>query len=266
MSSKDMVTYEVKDNIAVICFNNPPHNIANAESTGQLINAVGKIEKDSSVRVVVFCANGRSYGAGSDMEEIIHYINEGTYVSVKMARAISLVNRIANLPIPTICALDAPAYQGSVERLLACDMIIASENASLTMTGVDIGSFPGCGGVPRLVQAIGARKTMEFLLFGSKMTAQQAYDCGLINAIAKDCSAYDMAMEWAKNIAAKHPMGPRAIKKAISGIFKPQLEYLTELQQGISQEVMECGSLKQSCEEFFAKREAKKKAAQASAK
>ncbi len=251
MSTTNLIEFEKNANIGIIRFNNPPLNIGNKIMAGQLSDALGAMENDPTVHVVIFCAVGRAFGAGSDMKELLEYLDTNTYVDIKMINELRVRDRIANLPMPTIAALDAPVYGGGLETILACDMRIAASNVILSMPEVDIGSFPGAGGGCRLVRLIGPSRAAEFLLFGEPMNAQKALEWGMINAIADQGTALELAMEWAKKIAAKPQIGTRTIKENIMGMILPDMPYLNDLQQKISRKVADAGNLKTEILAFF---------------
>ncbi|ATW24007.1 enoyl-CoA hydratase/isomerase family protein [Candidatus Formimonas warabiya] len=253
------VEWEIRDHIGIIRYNNPPLNINSTEMVALFQEACDVMDKDKDVRVLVLCANGRAFCAGSNLGQIIKQMNDGIYVNVKMKHSVEAGDNFANMRMPTICALDGSAYQGGFERVLQCDLVIAAEHVKLVMTGVDLGTWPGSGGVHRLIRLMGTKKTIEYLLLQKEMTAQQALENGVINAIAKDRTAFDMAMEWAEIIASKAPIGPHAVKAAMVGYYKPQQDYLFLLQQHISQMVYDAGDLKKGCEEFFERQEAKRR-------
>ena len=252
--------WEIRDHIGIIRYNNPPLNINSMEMTALFQEACGIMEKDSDVKVVVLTHNGRAFCAGTNLHQIIKQFDTNTYVYPKMLQSITAGDAFANLRMPTICALDGSAYQGGFERVLQCDLVIARPEVELVMTGADLGTWPGGGGTPRLLRLMGTKKLMEFLLINSKMTAAQAMEYGIVNALAEEGSAFDKAMEWAEIIASHPTISSAAVKEAIVGYYKPMEEYLKNMQMIINQKIYNAGDLQQGCRAFFEKQEAKKRA------
>lgn len=257
---EEKIIYTKQNNIGTIRLNNPPLNIFDKSMSNRMDNILTEIEKDKNLRTVILCSGGRSFSAGSNMAEILDYINDGTYVSGKMDHELKNRDRIANLPIPTIAAVDTSAYGGGFEMILSCDMIIAAPDVKFCMATADIGSFPGAGGGPRLARLIGRARAIEHMCFSRKMTAQQGFEWGMVNAIAeKGKTAYDTAIEWAEEMVKKPAISMHCIKELILGMTSQDDQYIFNLHQKISQEVIEAGELEKGIKRFFDERAHKHK-------
>lgn len=227
---KVIETYKEKD-IGIIHLNNPPLNIINKLFKMQLDEAITWAEDDKGIKVLVFRNTGKYFGAGGDIKEM----QEEKYTVDVLQR---LIERITNLPMPTIAAIDGSAYGGSFELALACDMRIAIENSIMAMTEVDFGSFPGAGGTSRLIQLMGRAKSIEVMLMAYKWTAQIWEKHGVINAIPGEESAFEMAMKWADEITKKPFSGPRAIKDAVKSYMEPRYKEFFKEQQRIMESLI----------------------------
>ncbi len=142
MIESTLIDYTFNSGVGVIKMNNPPLNLGNTRSMGQLDAILEKIENDPAVRAVVLCATGKVFAAGSDMKEIATHLKDGSYVDSKMVNELRIRNRIANLPVPTIAAMDGSAYGGGLDLALSCDMRIAAPHIVLSLPEVTLGSFP----------------------------------------------------------------------------------------------------------------------------
>ena len=140
---------------------------------------------------------------------------------------------VENLPQPVIAALNGSAFGGGVELALACDLRLIVKDAVLRMTEVRLGIIPGAGGTQRLPRLIGKTRAKEMILAATAITAQQAYQYGLVNRIvegeAKSDSAFHQALmdevrAWAKEISAAAPLSLKQAKRAIDSGCDRDLE------------------------------------------
>jgi len=256
MIKEGIVQCERIGKIGIIRFNKPPLNIG-VEHSQECGEAIKWAETEADLNVIVFCANGKIFGAGADMAATYEYLKRGDFVSGKMDYVIKLNDRIANLPMVTIAALDGAAYGGALELALACDLRILAEPVSVSLTEVNFGTFPGAGGVHRIVSLMGYSVAAEHLFFARHMTAQEALQYHVANAIAVDVTAFDMAMQWAKELEEKPTTGIRAIKAALASISGQNIKYQHQVQQRIMQTVVDSGALEQGAIEFLSKKKSK---------
>jgi enoyl-CoA hydratase/carnithine racemase len=248
------VEYAKDGPVGVIRLNNPPLNLGTSAGLHRLNEVLAAIERDETVRVVVLCAVGKVFAAGSDMKEMSVHLAQGTYVDVKMAAEVRIRDRLAYLPMPTIAAMDGSAYGGGFDLALSCDMRIVAPHVVLSLPEVTLGSFPGSGSAYRLTRLIGAGRAIQQMLFAEEMPAQRALELGVVNAIAENGSAFDLAMQWARSLAARSPVATRAIKQAVIGIFRPEQPWLDQLQLDLARGIAESGHLDQGIRAFFEKR------------
>ena len=247
---KRLVEYYQEGSIGVIHLNDPPLNISTAENRKQYGEAVDWAIHNPEIRVVVFCNTGKCFGAGADIKAM-QTIDIRTY---NVERRENVYEKVTDMPMPTIAALDGNAFGGAFERALACDMRIARRDVILCMSEVNFGAFPGSGGVPKLIDLMGYSKAIEVMLMPRKdMTAEEWMKLGVINAVTEEQTAFEKAMEWARVIAEKPYAGPRAIKEAGSCYRKPRLEPYFKEQQRINTHLCAAGDFKSGASDFFNK-------------
>jgi len=233
--------------VGVIRFHAPPLNIITREFKDQLEEAVKWVEAARELRVLIICNQGKYFGAGGDVNEMM----ESDYQVDKLEK---IIQRVTDLPMPTIAAMDGGAYGGSFEIALACNMRIARSGSILSFTEVNFGSFPGVGGTSRLIQLMGQAKAIEVMLMAYQWPAERWLEYGVLNAVADIESAYEMAMRWAKQIESKPFSGPRAVKDAASSYMRPRYEEFRGEQQRIMEEVEGKSDIVNSSKEFLKKR------------
>jgi enoyl-CoA hydratase/carnithine racemase len=110
---------------------------------------------------------------------------------------------------------------------MACDVRIAGESASFGQPEIALGIIPGFGGTQRLPRLVGVSKALEMNLLGTPITAQEAWEFGLVNRVVPDHELFDTALAWARELAARAPLAVAQIKR-VSGA--------AELEQGIAAE------------------------------
>ena len=183
MSSMKYVLLEPIGNIAIIKINRPEAlNAMNVDVIWELSKTIDIVGVDDSIKAVIITGVGdRSFCAGADVTYVVNIspIEAQNYAS----RVHSLLNRIEQLDKPVIAAVNGFALGGGCELAMACDFIIASSNAKLGQTEVRIGIPPGWGGTQRLVKLVGPAKAKELIFTGKMISAQEAYEIGLVNKV-----------------------------------------------------------------------------------
>jgi enoyl-CoA hydratase len=178
----------------------------------ELATALEALDGDPACRAIVITGSGdRAFAAGADIRELAPQ----TSVTLTESGAFTTWDRIAAIGLPLIAAVRGFALGGGCELAMACDMIVAAEDASFGQPEIRLGVMPGAGGTQRLTRAIGKARAMEMILTGRTMTAQEADAHGLITRIVPAPATVDAALELAARIAAMPPLAVRAAKAAI---------------------------------------------------
>lgn len=245
------VAFENQNGIGVIRFQNPPLNIMTNRYVQEFQEALDWAEGTKDLKVIVLCNQGKCFGAGADVNDMKAYLESHTYVSVKMHNAITIADRLANLPVPVIGAIDGMALGGGFELALACDLRVISENGKVALTEINFDSFPGMGGVPRLIALVGYSRAMKMMLFAEELDAEAACREGVVNAVAHGETACELAMRWAAELNQKAKSGLAAVKKMAHCLQKKEQDYLYLFSQNLSREVAESGALHRQCEAFI---------------
>jgi crotonobetainyl-CoA hydratase len=119
---------------------------------------------------------------------------------------------------PVIGALNGIAIGGGVELALGCDLLIAAEHASFSLPEMPLGIIPDAGAIQRMPRRIPYNKAMEMLLFGERMSAQEAANYGLVNKVVPADQLMDTAMAWANKLTEAAPMALQSIKEVLRAI------------------------------------------------
>ena len=178
----------------------------------ELATTLETLDRDSSCRAIVLTGAGiRAFAAGADITELASQ----TPISLAVENRFSAWDRIGAVRTPTIAAVRGFALGGGCELAMACDMIVAGEDAQFGQPEIRLGVMPGAGGTQRLTRAIGKAKAMELILTGRSMTAREAESAGLVTRVVPAEATVEAALELAGRIAAQAPVAIVAAKQAI---------------------------------------------------
>lgn len=213
---KDNILVEVVDHIAWVKINRPASlNALNSEVIESLEYALQTLEQDTTVKVVVISGAGeKAFVAGGDIKEM-------SAMTPWEARAFAsrgqqVVEFIGKMHKAVIAAVNGFALGGGLELALACDFIYASENARLGLPEVTLGVIPGFGGTQKLARLIGPNKARELIFSGKMLSAQQAREWGIVNAVFPAEELRERVMEVAGMIARAGPIAVASAREAIT--------------------------------------------------
>ena len=183
MSNMKYIQVEPQEDVAIIRINRPEAlNAMNTEVISELSRAIDIVGVDDGIKVVIITGAGdRSFCAGADISYMVDIdpMTAERYASA----AQSVLNKIEKLEKPVLAAVNGFALGGGCELAMVCDLRIASSNAKLGQPEVTIGIPPGWGGTQRLMRIVGPAKAKELVFTGKMITADEAFQIGLVNKI-----------------------------------------------------------------------------------
>lgn len=202
-------------------------NALNKEVFDELKSLVDVLETDKTARALILTGAGeKAFCVGADLKE-----RQGMNEKSILARfdfVHALYQRIEKLPFPVIAAIGGAALGGGLELALIADLRVASDNAVLGLPETDLAIIPGNGGTQRLSRVIGMAKAMELVLLARRLSAQEAFDLGLIHALVAPGYAVGHAKQWALKISEAGPLAIRQAKIAVrQGIEMPLAKALS---------------------------------------
>lgn len=211
----ERLIYSVENGVARITLNRPDaFNAFNDEQSFDLQDALKAAAKDPSVRVVVLTGAGKAFCSGQDLKAISGQAKRSLSDSL-YKRYNPIIRAIRSLPMPVICRLNGVAAGAGASLALACDLIVASEQASLIEVFVNVGLVPDSGSSSFLPQIVGYQKAFELCTLGSKVSAQEALQLGLVNKVVPN----ELLDETVNELADRYAVAPT---KAI-GLMKKML-------------------------------------------
>ena len=195
--SESVVLVERQDGIATVTLNRPEKlNALNRELRTAFCRAMQELREDDGVRVVIVTGAGRAFCVGLDLREL------GTGQSgIREEGNVTFITVIDDMTVPVIAAVNGFAITGGFEIVLACDIVIAAEEAQFADTHARVGVMPGGGMSARLPRAVGIRKAKELSLSGNYLPARDAERMGLVNRVVPQDKLMTSARELATQIS-----------------------------------------------------------------
>ena len=208
--------------VALVTLDRPEAlNALSFDLLDQLAAALEALDADASCRAIVITGSGtRAFAAGADIRELAPQ----TYASLRDGRRFEVWDRLAAVGLPMIAAVRGFALGGGCELAMACDMIVAAEDATFGQPEIRLGVMPGAGGTQRLTRAIGKARAMEMILTGESIDARAAELLGLVSRVVPAEATLDAALGLAARIASLPPLAIRAAKAAILAAYEPGLK------------------------------------------
>ena len=206
--------YEKQNDIGILIINRPEAlNALNSAVIAELEMLIGEVEQDADLRGLIISGEGRSFVAGADIGE--QYPMDVAAGRKWGQRGSAIFRRIEKLEIPTIAAVNGFALGGGCELAMSCDIILASEKAKFGQPEVGLGITPGFSGTQRLPRRIGAAKAKELIFSGKMVSAAEAKEIGLVNAVFPPEELMTGAVAMAQSFAVNAPIAVKYAKACI---------------------------------------------------
>jgi enoyl-CoA hydratase len=206
---------EREGNIATIKINRPQAlNALNEQTLRDLMHAVDELEMDKAISVVVLTGEGKAFIAGADIKHMVSLTPLQAKLFAEYGH--NLLNKIEASRLPFIAAVNGYALGGGCEVMMACDIAIASTKAKLGQPEINLGISPGFGGTQRLTRHVGRMRAKELLLTGDNISAQEAFELGLVNKVVEPEQLMEETMKLAQKIAAKSNVQISFIKALVN--------------------------------------------------
>lgn len=215
------VLEERQDEVIVLRMNRPQVlNALSSDLMEELSQRLLALDDDNTVRVVVLTGNQRAFAAGADIQEL----SGNSAVSMLDSKQVTRWEIIKGFSKPLIAAVNGWALGGGMELVMACDMVIAADNAQFGQPEIKIGVMPGAGGTQRLTRIVGKVRAMEIVLTGKTFSAEQALEMGLINQVVAREQVLSRALELARTIAQMPPVAVKLAKESVLTALDTPLE------------------------------------------
>ena len=210
------VTVEVQDNVAlVMLIRAEAANSLSVQMLHEINETLEAIHYDRSIRAVIVTGDGeKAFCAGADLKERSGMNEDETRKTIALIG--KTVNHFEVLAQPVIAAINGVALGGGLELALACDIRMASSTAKLGLTETALGIIPGAGGTQRLPRLIGMGKAKELIYTARRLSAEEAYQYGIIEYMTEPQELLEEAKKLAREIAKNAPLSLIQAKTAIN--------------------------------------------------
>jgi len=254
----ETVTYSLENSVATVTMNRPDAlNALSLQLTNDLFAAFRQAIADNA-RAVILTGNGRAFCSGGDLREMQSmWEREGrieAFLEDPLGALHDVIKLIRETPIPFVAAVNGVCAGAGVNFALACDIVIAAEDASFREAFVRIGLSPDCGGTFFLPRTVGEKIAAELFMTGDAVSAQRAVEIGMINHTV---TPTELAAE-AEKMAAKLAAGPTGaigrVKRMLNATFSNDLTAQLALEHECQIESGKSEDFKEGVAAFFEKR------------
>ncbi|KAK2467844.1 hypothetical protein APHAL10511_000139 [Amanita phalloides] len=207
--------------VTLITLNRPKAlNALSSPLFKELNQALSDADNDHSVGAIVLTGSGKAFAAGADIKEM----KDKDFADVYKNNFLEEWTRLSRIRKPIIAAVNGYALGGGCELALMCDIILASSTAKFGQPEINLGVIPGGGGSQRLAHIIGKSRTMELVLTGRMITAQDADKWGLVSRVVEgEGEVVKEAVAMAKEIASKSQVATQAAKEVVNVAYELSL-------------------------------------------
>ncbi len=217
MHSYQNIKYELNGHIAIITIDHPPANTWNLATLNEFEDAIGQVENDGNVRVLILTGAGeKCFSAGFDVSDAVN-------APIISPKARALWRRIDRSSKPVIAAINGHALGGGLELAISCHFRIMADvpKAMVGLTELNLGIIPGWGGSQRLSRIVGRSRALEMILLSKKVSAVQAFEIGLVNRLSAPGALMDEATAFARELADRPPIAVRCVLDAMTaGLYE----------------------------------------------
>ncbi|MBH31554.1 MAG: enoyl-CoA hydratase [Candidatus Marinimicrobia bacterium] len=203
---------------------NPPVNALSRILVDELYGLCDRVDPELT-RMVVITSEGKHFSAGADLKEKVGMSDGEVVKSVQYLS--DTFQRIWEIPVPTIAAINGSCLGGGMELALACDIRILADGASMGLKETSVGVIPGAGGTVRLPRLIGESRAKKWIFTAETFTAEEALADGVVDWLVNPDQLDNAVEEIFEKIASNAPLSVKASKKSInSGLSKSLKEAL----------------------------------------
>jgi enoyl-CoA hydratase len=243
------VLAERRGRVLVVTINRPEQrNAVNAAVAAGIAAALDQLDAEGELSVGVLTGAGKGFCAGMDLK---------AFVAGESPRAgdrgfAGIAQRASEKPL--IAAVEGFAMAGGLEIALACDLIVAARGARLALPEVKRSLVAAAGGLLRLPRVLPRNVATELALTGEPITAERAYELGMVNRLTEPGAALDAALELAEGIATNGPLALAATKRILSASLNWPASEFFERQAEIAEPVMSSQDAREGARAFAEKR------------
>jgi enoyl-CoA hydratase/carnithine racemase len=207
-----LVAAETRGAVGLAQLNRPDaRNALSPELMEELGALLERFDEDPDIGCIVIAGGDEWFAAGADIKAMA----SRSFQEALTTSSVHFWPRLARVRTPLVAAVSGYALGGGCELALACDMIVASEEAEFGQPEILLGIIPGGGGTQRLARVMGKQRAMELVLTGRRIGATEAHSLGIVTRLAPPDSWLEAALELAGEVAERPPLATRLAKQAV---------------------------------------------------
>jgi 2-(1,2-epoxy-1,2-dihydrophenyl)acetyl-CoA isomerase len=249
------ITTQIENKIATLTLNRPEvFNSFNREMALLLQNELDACEKNPEVRAIIITGSGKAFCAGQDLKEVTSpELNPG-FKKILEEHYNPIISRIRSIEKPIIGAINGVAAGAGANIALACDVVIASENASFIQAFSKIGLVPDSAGTFFLPRLIGFQKASALMMLGDKVSAQEAEKLGMIYKVVSSENFMDEVNNIANTMANMPTKALGLTKRLLNNSMQNNLEEQLNLESKLQIESAQSEDYAEGVDAFVNKR------------
>lgn len=249
MSEFKYIKYRKEENACSIVLDNPPLNIITLAMMSEINTVLSELKNNLEMNLLIIKANGDKFSTGAAVEE--HTKERCPEMIPEFTKIFKNLNAI---PFPTIALVQGLALGGGCELAVFCDIVIASQSAQFGQPEILLGVFPPVAAAvfPLL---IGRNRTLELLLTGESISAEEAQKAGLVNRVFPDDLFDEMTDKFISKIRKNSPVSLRLTKKAVdAGMSLTVMQAIDKAEDIYLHELMETFDANEGIQSFIERR------------
>ncbi|CAH0130718.1 Short-chain-enoyl-CoA hydratase [Peribacillus sp. Bi96] len=243
----------VENGVCLVTLNRPEiRNALVVEMREELSDFFKSLQHDAGVKAVILTGEGKAFSAGGDLSTL-----QGINAAAGRKRlqvGHEVIHSIMDLEKPVIAAVNGAAAGAGTSLALACDMIIAARSSFFVQSFLNVGLIPDLGSIHFLPRLIGRHRAMELMLLGERVTAEQAYEIGLINRVVEDGLLLDEASSIALKLANAPGMAMGLTKRLVNRSMHADISETFEFEGFVQGLCFESNDFQEGVSAFMDKR------------
>jgi len=249
----ETIRIEQRGEIAILYFNRPDKlNAINATVYKELSDYLQSIEQSEAVSVLILTGEGRAFVAGADIDDYLTMTLAQFSAFQRLGR--SVMAQMEQLQRPIIAAVNGYALGGGFEIALACDVIVAAENAKFGLPEAKLALLPGGGGTQRLTRIVGSYVAKRMIFSGESIDAQRAYELNIVTEVAEKGEALNAAVTLAEKILTNGQLAVRMAKRIIDEGLEASLPTALSLEMDATAHLFVSDDKREGIQAFVEKR------------
>ena len=247
----EFVRLQRRGRVGIVTISRPQRrNALNLQVKQEIVEQLQALNGDAAIAAIVLTGEGGYFVAGTDIAEMV----DMRPVDHLRLATDQVFHVIRQSPKPVIAAVEGYALGGGCELALACDLVIAADDATFGQPEIRVGIMPGAGGTQRLLRAAGRYKTLLWSLTGDMIPAREAFAANLVSELAASGQALERSTERAEQIASMPPLAVQAIREAVRLGADVPLETALSLERRLFERLFDTQDQEEGMRAFLEKR------------